>query len=247
MKIATTLVSISLVLSCLFQTKPESEHVAHSDNVPRALEFIRSLHPELSGKNYTLSVVAYAPYDQRNNFPESFTLSIGEGPRFKSTQVGSSGTPEWLPGFYDRPPYPRQILIAGFGFDRDGQLLGFGASSSVTYPIQQPHSLSSSLNDEQALDELKREGARFTPDKKDELLKNIPRALLTKFVGPFKVMTTDFISSGVGNEITIAGFWSVTVSANFGNKKPRTYTLFLDEFEGRLMDVLLEDTDKQTE
>src|SRR5579862_1781798 len=93
------------------------------------------------------------------------------------------------PGFQTGPQYPRQVIIANFVYAEDGQLESFDAGwpSTQDDPNEAPLvKLFSSqpdpdnVPDEKVEMELRREGAKYTIEDKDRLLKDLPRKQLAR-------------------------------------------------------------------
>ena len=124
-------------------------------------------------------------------------------------------------------------MMAHFWYSKDGRLYEFEADSPVElvngkderpfikFMSSQPDTWNISAADIQK--ELRREGAKYTSEDKDRLLKDLPREGLTKVFGNFEILSVAFKEDGGwGSEISTLGHWVVTVKAPLSESAPQS-------------------------
>jgi hypothetical protein len=216
-----------------------------------AQNFLRTFYPQLSGKNYFMTVNTNLYYDKpRAPFGGVLHLSIGEGPKGETIYIGGCQAVKVAPdsGFIgdDCKPGPvgyKQFLSAGFHFDNDGHLMWFTAEGPATGDVTARAAFAKSaenaegLTGPQRITALKRAGAKYGPDDKDEFIKNLPTAKLETFLGKMNVVSVGFAPyleadrSNFSDEMQ----WDVKAVAKRSDGTSPTYRLQFEQYAGNLV------------
>lgn len=184
-----------------------------------AQEFLRAIYPGLVGKNYTLTVETYLSFDRLGDKLNWLRMDVGEGP--KDFYMGHSGgcassftaSPLGWPQELGTPPppvfssspqderckegpiYPKQFLSAGFQFDKNGQLISFGADGSdindrkadtAIYETVKAHP---QMSYAQVVATMKQHGTKYGPDDKEQFIKDLPLKQLEPFLGELQIVS----------------------------------------------------------
>jgi hypothetical protein len=90
---------------------------------------------------------------------------------------------------------------------------------------------------EQAVDVLKQQGARFGPDDKEEFLNSLPLEKAEKFLGKLKLVSAEFypIPDERDEHTSVRFDWHVEAEATFPDGTKGTYNLSFEPFEGKLL------------
>ena len=94
-------------------------------------------------------------------------------------------------------------------------------------------------SEERALAELNRAGARFGPEKKDELLKTVRLEKYERFIGHFTIKSVEFAALSEPHEGNFAFlWWRIKLDVELSGGSHTEYSLIFEPFEGKLTQVL---------
>jgi hypothetical protein len=238
-----------VVITALFycgQASSQKSVAVTKNYVAWAVDFLQAVYPNLGGKRYTFSLVAYGEYDKREDSAKTFQLYVGEGPKYEYTRVvgGYSGLTPPPADFHPGPQYPAQVLSTSFKFDYHERLSSFAAyGPSISKPeaikyLGEFLSSHPGVTDAQIIVELEREGARYKPSDKEEFIRNLPMAKLEGFLGKLQVVSVKFLNGRSDLGLTVLGDWKVIVHTQESGASVIKYELTFDEFNGDLTSII---------
>jgi hypothetical protein len=206
--IAVLLIGASLICFTYAQTPPP----AAKNQLVWTQQFLKMMYPKLNNGKYTMSVETSIPYDQPADSLSWMVLYVGEGFKHAVLRVqgGCSGSvvssippphesekntkkvnvEDCRPG----PVYPRQFLTAGFRFDQSGHLSSFTADGPAIQENDANKNLAydAEMTDADIIAAIKRSGAKYGPDDKGELIRNLPLKELEHFLGKLELISVHF-------------------------------------------------------
>ena len=167
-------------------------------------------------------------------------------------ELGAAPTPtppppqpiEKRPKFWDAEGrvHPKQYLSTGFQFDNEGHLAGFTASGPEIGNPEADNKLAEIVNthpkmtDAEIAAELKRLGAKYGPDDKEQFVKDLPLKKLEPFLGKLELISVSFLPlSENRTELGSWPYWMVELLATQRDGSKLKYHLAFDHFKGDLL------------
>lgn len=221
--------------------------------------FLRALFPELSDKQFVMTVeggfVYDSPLDLEDPFKYGVRLYVGAEPKGStppanfvrpcppgSTQAYQASSGGFI-GSDCTPPAPwwYQFLQASFRFNEAGQLESFGAQGDSTSDPAARKAYERAIANEKYLTSraaraaLKRAGAKYGPDDKAEFVKHLPLDRLAKFLGKMELVSVEPPFEEDDSSGLYADFhWVVKVKATRPDATTMMYRLQFEQFQGHL-------------
>lgn len=198
------------------------------NNLVVARDFLRAFYPQLSGRNYFLSVNTSLNYDASPTLDGLLRLSIGSVPGDELSNSKMS------------PTQSKQLLTAQFQFDDKGHLVSFSAEGmAVGNPTARANfaKFADHLSGSQVSAALKRAGAKYGPDAKDDFVGNIPTAKLESFLGKLSILSVNFAPylaadrSNYDDDMR----WEVKATAKRSDGTEATYRLEFEQYRGDIV------------
>jgi hypothetical protein len=232
-------------LQCYLGAVTQESVPTTKNHVAWAQEFLRAIYPALNGKKYTLSLVGYDEYDKPGAQYRSFTLDVGEGPKFKYTRIfgGYAGPLPPPKDFHVGPQYYKQLLQSSFEFDSHDRLVQFSVEGPATgNPDAQDRFVEFAtshpkLTDDVVLAELTSLGAKYGPKDRDQFLQNFSTKPIARFLGPFEVEDVKFVGVSGYEGISVLGEWKVVTRVDREADAPLRYELDFEQYNGDLVEL----------
>jgi len=215
--------------------------------------FLRAFYPELSNKNYFLTYETDLYYDKPSSpFGGLLHVSVGNVPRgydvpdpgskcppgaVQTQRVASGG---FVEGNCPPPIGNRQFLSAGFHFDEQGHLAWFNAEGPATTNLDAKAALvkaNGAGEGPQTVTAMKRLGAKYGPDDREEFLKNLPVAKLDNFLGKLNIVSVNFAPylEADRSNFTDKMLWEVRAEVKRSDGTSASYFLEFEQYEGNLV------------
>jgi hypothetical protein len=209
-----------------------------SNHFSEARNFLRAIYPELQGEGlavrYTVSdILDSSVVPEVNQFSVSVTRTQ-LAPRIQSSASENSPSTD-LVGAHD------VHLSATFTFDNDGQVVLFSANSrwpgnseknEVFRKLIESHP---EWPDKKIIELMKAEGAKFGPDEKEALRKELPIEQLQPFLGSLTLKSLQFELRNDQSENARAFLsWHVEMQGLTPSGKASSYYMLAEPFNGRI-------------
>jgi len=221
-----------------------SQTANDQDNVlTRVQAFLQVSYPELFGKGLDLNVRTTQPIDNtwRQIYDIKFDVLLynPQSERMINPPVDSrTGLPV--------PPPKNTVLLRGsIWFDQEGRLNKFSVGDCALDHYKKNAAVRKLVeshpewSEAQAFAALKKAGARFGPESKEELLKTIRLDKYEQFLGHFTVKSVEFVGLGQSHEGDFASlWWSIRVDAESPGGAHSFFSLIFEPFEGKLTEAL---------
>jgi hypothetical protein len=215
----------------------------------QARDILRTLHPELNDKNYTMSIAAPIAYDHPDESAQYFELNVGDG--FKDIILGYIGgyqgekPKDYKPG----PIHPKQYLTGNFtyqggqlrSFDVSGSVVGAGEAIMLTM-YKQVEELKPPTTAAKVNWILKQSGARYGFEDKQAFIAALLLAKLEPFIGKMSITSVKFGGSDEDEDDVRASNWpnwTVLATALQGGRQVPVQMLF-EPFKGDLLFLIID-------
>jgi hypothetical protein len=240
---------LGLAVLCAPAYEQEATSVA-GRYVAQARNILRTLHPELNGKGYALSISTPIDYDHPDDASQNFQLDVGD--RYKDLILGYAGgwradkpkSKDFKPG----PIHPKQYLTAVFIYTQ-AQLKSFGAwGSLVGNPdaeqalVEQVKVSNKRSTATEANAALKRAGANYGLEDKQAFVAALPIAKLEPFLGKLSITSVKLEGSDEDDDDVRASSWpnwTVLATAQQADRKVPVRMLF-EPFKGDLISLIVD-------
>jgi hypothetical protein len=245
-RIRRLLLSVSIPAAILAWCVPALVRVPGSDAqnyVLLAQEFLHASYPNLKDRHLFITIVRDYAFDLPAAPMREFSLYVCEGPKYKilgymgGYPEGAKSPSPAAPG----PVYPKQHLATGFKFDQNGRLLFFSAEGDAVGDLVAGASFREAREahpewaEAQVTSEFKRMGAKYGPDDKEQLIKDLPVELLERYLGKLTIESAAFEGADRGE--LPPGNWFVKIRAQDGQGHEMKYTLLIEPFKGSLLSI----------
>lgn len=153
--------------------------------------FLKALFPELSAKNYVMSIEANGAFDL--NWSRLSVLSVYIGRAERGHRDIVANVPIEKSVVEEKP-----ILTGLFEFGQDGIIDSVNIHSPMILADEKNDAIrklvdaSRGWSDAKVMDALREAGAKFGPENRDLLMQNIPREALQPFTGPLQTESAEF-------------------------------------------------------
>ena len=236
------LVLMSLVASvCLFFPIPKTPQEpcgATSFVISTAQKLLRALYPDVSDKNYIMSVSTFRTFDSDWTHLSFIEVEVGPAEKGHMDLVGGrNGHPAQM---VER----KAVLGASFEFDTEGLLTGFRVrSDTVTYSSKNDHmraivDANPGWSDQQVATAMEEAGARFGPSQHDAVVTAVPVKLLEPFIGVLQIDSAEFRLRHPQPPHAIAElYWVVLGHSQVGGGRIVQWGLGIEPFQGRLVSL----------
>jgi len=220
-----------------------------------ARDFLRTFYPDLNGKNYFMNLETSYYYDQPLNHPFGglLELSIRDSPKgnnnFLPCPPGSTPTQKLPSGGFiagncpERGIPPQEYLSATFHFDEKGHIVTFRAQGTSAGNVtakrtyEKDIDLSKHPTGAELIDALKRAGAKYGPDDKEEFVKSLPIRKLETFLGKLNIISVEFgpFSQEDRSDFSDEMEWDVRAVATRIDGGTTKYILSFEQYNGTLV------------
>jgi hypothetical protein len=204
--------------------------------ISTAQKFLRTLYPDVTGKNYIMSVATFGTLDTDWILMPTFEVAIGPAEK---------GHMDWIGGRDGKAAQmveQKPILTASFDFDKEGLLANaYVRSDTVTFSSENEHlrtivDANPGWSDQQVTTALEAEGARFGPTQRNALLKAVPVKLLEPFIGALQIDSAEFRLRHPQPPHAIAElYWEVLGHSQIASGRNGQWDLIIEPFRGTLI------------
>lgn len=260
------------ILSCSSAEAQEPAQAA-KDYIRFARTFLRSMYPDSGGNNYVMTVEGWVRYDQESAMLNRFSLYVGDAPKdFPHHYVGCMSTPppiqlptppelappSPLPALpsdqfhHDCKPgpiLPKQVLIGDFEFDASGRLSSYDLGRPGIRQLEQRNKFAEfvlshpEMTDAEVVTALKKAGAKYGPEDKQQFIKNLPIQKLEPFLGKLQLISVTFQPlQDSRTNVDIWPLWQVKVQSKQNHRPDVIYEMFFEQFEGELTSLHILET-----
>jgi hypothetical protein len=236
-----TLLSSTLILAACGVGSAQTNTVTTSDRLQVAQDFLHALYPELTSKNYWMSLTSSVRNDEQISALSKFELDIGAGPKDLVLHYigGYAGTARPA-DYHEGPVYPKQFLVSGFQFDGNrikvfnAQGPGVGNLDAENQFIELVLS-HAQMTDAEIAAALNVAGAKYATVNKGELVRQLQLRRLEPFLGKLEVSAVSSPSLEADrSNLALWLTWTVNVSAKQPNGTKLKYDLRFERFKGDL-------------
>ena len=207
-----------------------------SMTVLSAQEMLRALYPELTGKNYIMSVTTFGSFDMPWTSMPPFDVEIGPVEMGHMEIVGSGKSSPAT----ERHP----VLAAHFEFGRDNILdqVSFRSPEAALEiendRIRKQVDSHQGWSDKELAEALKQAGAKFGPNQGAELLRVVPLNVLEPFVGSMHIDSTEFRLRHQQKPKSLAElYWVIAGNADLSDGHAVEWEILCEPFEGKVFSV----------
>jgi hypothetical protein len=216
-------VALAIYLSVPGRAASPDEKISEYQKI--AGRFLRALYPEMTGKNYEMSISTAA----------SFDLEWGGLPFFDVQILKPDCTPS-------RDSQHLIVLLnASFEFGHDGLFSDVHAlSSSLEKKYRDMWTLVDAhpeWPDQRVASELAKAGAKFGPTQQDALIQAIPKRALEPVVGVVTVRSAEFRLRHEQTPPVPELYWVIEASAITSAGAKTEWELHFEPFSGKLTDL----------
>jgi len=199
-----------------------------------AQEMLRALYPELTGKNYIMSVTTFGSFDMPWTSMPPFDVEIGPVEMGHMEIVGSGKSSPAT----ERHP----VLAAHFEFGRDNILdqVSFRSPEAALEiendRIRKQVDSHQGWSDKEIAEALKGAGAKFGPNEGADLLRVVPLNVLEPFIGSMHIDSTEFRLRHQQKPRSLADlYWIIVGHATLGAGHADEWSLICEPFEGKIV------------
>jgi hypothetical protein len=245
--IRARLTALFLAVALLLHTQPALPQQRIPDSQEPILtfvhDFLQVFYPELLTKKQTLKLCISNPADDSWRQIRGVYFTI------------TPNVPPGLPppgGFVGKQvlvdvPDANRILLDGNIWlppgEHGSRIRQVDASSQAIERLETVRQLVQShpkWSDAQAVNALKKAGARFGPDEKEAFINSLPLDKAEPFLGRLKITSVEFAHLGsdrIGSFAAAALDWNVQAESHFPDGTDTTYFFSFEPFEGKLIDL----------
>jgi len=231
--VAVGLTALLLPLRSAFREQRER---SSSTTVLSAQEILRALYPELTGKNYIMSVTTFGSFDMPWTSMPPFNVEIGRMEMGHMEIVG--------PGKSSEATERHPIVTAHFEFGRDNILdeVYFRSPKAALEiendRIRKQVDFHQGWTDKEVAEALKEAGAKFGPNQGAELLRVVPLNVLEPFIGSMHIDSTEFRLRHQQKPRSLAQlYWVIVGHADPGDEHAVEWEILCEPFEGKVFSV----------
>jgi len=247
-------VAILLVAPMWIGAAPQESAPPTPNRLSVARNFLRNFYPELNEKGYFLNLRSSFFYDKPSDpFGGLLELTVRDLPegdnRFLPCPPDAKVTRRLPTGGFiggdcaEKGVPPQVYLSAGFHFDEKGHIVNFSAEGPATgnttakLAFRKAIGTSQDLTGAERIAALKRAGARFGPNDKEDFLKSDPLAKLENFLGRLQIISVEFAKfnrddrSDFSDEME----WNVRAMASRTDGSATKYLLQYEQYDGKLV------------
>lgn len=206
-------------------------------------DFLRASYPELFGKNLLLNLRITGPLDDSWKQVSEMRFAIDLYDPLTEKMLNPPFDPKT--GKRLSAPVNAVLLQGNIWFNREGQLHQFSVGACEAAHSQENEAVRKLVeshpewSEDKAVSALRRAGARYAPQNKEELLKTVEIEKYEPFFGHFTVKSVEFDGLADPHEGSFASlWWSIKLQAESPRRSNATYTLVFEPFEGKLIQVI---------
>jgi hypothetical protein len=203
-------------------------------------DFLQVFYPALISKGHTLTLSVQHPADSSRSEISGVYFTV------KSERLGDYGVVRYGPTgpIPETRPDPESVLLDGSiwlpPLKRGSRIQEVHTTSPSAKKLEALRNLVESRpewSDDQAVSALKKDGARFGPDKKKAFMGSLPFDKTERFFGRLEITSVEFqhLQEGRdGNSAVTALCWKARADALFSEGTSARYTFDFEPYEGKL-------------
>ncbi|MGD0697553.1 MAG: hypothetical protein ABSB82_22250 [Terriglobia bacterium] len=216
---------------------PQAARIPPDDYISRANELVRTLYPDLD-PHLIVVFEDFNHWGRQTGITSAFYLRLSTYTGSKRDADGNDCDCEKLVlrglFFFNPLKADRELThlvvsdpVADARQERFGELIGKHAEWSEAQVIQA----------------MKKAGAKYGPEDKDQLLRALPLAELRPYVGDLHVERAEFVfnrpegAKPSREEMGAVCFWRLTGTSHLASGAAKDYSLVVDAFDGRLSSI----------